>query len=143
MVIDGFANLALVHMMASDKMSPISFVYTGYYYLYADSGLSSRPNFSAWASCTLAAIFYVFAILLIVGEVYETRFGADSFPFGVIAIACGIAIAWLSDWKIQHTWFGAREVDLLGNDRTLAKIVALGLMLGSWLCFIIIGLVLY
>lgn len=124
-------------------MNPISFVYSGYYYLFGDSGLSSRPDFSAWASCTLSAVFYVYALLLIVDKLYETRFGAGSFSFGTFAIVCGVAIALLSDWKIQHTWFGAREVDMSGSTRTLAKMIALGLMLGSWLCFIGVGLAIY
>ena len=78
-------------------MNPISFVYTGYYYLYADSGLSRKPNFSARGSRTLTAMFYVFALLLVVGNFYDGRFGEGSFPFGAIAILCGLAIAWLSD----------------------------------------------
>ena len=124
-------------------MNPISFVYTGYYYLYADSGLSSKPSFSAWGSCTLTAMFYVFALLLVVGKFYDARFGEGSFPFGTIAIACGLAIALLSDWRIQHTWFGAREIEMSGRRRMLAKAVSLGLMLGSWLCFIGVGLAIY
>lgn len=124
-------------------MKYISFIYNGYYYLYADSGLSSKPNFSAWASCTLTATFYVFAILLIVGKLYDARFGEGSFPFGVLAIGCGIGIAWLSDWNIQHTWFGARAIDMSGRTRTLAKIVSFGLMLGSGLCFMSIGMAIY
>ncbi len=130
-------------MMAFNQMNPVSFVYSGYYYLYADLGLSSKPKFSAWASCTLSAIFYVFALLLIVGELYDTRFGQGSFPFGLLAIACGIGLAWLSDWKIQHTWFGARKIDMSAGTKALAKIVSLGLMLGSWLCFISVSLAIY
>lgn len=124
-------------------MNPISFVYSGYYYLYADPGLSSKPNFSAWASCTLAATFYVFALLTFVGKLYDARIREGSFPFGILAIACGIGITWLSDWKIQHTWFGIREIEILGSTRTLAKVFSLGLMLGSWLCFIGVALALY
>ena len=88
-------------------------------------------------------MFYVFTLLLVVGGLYDTRFGEGSFPFGAIAIACGLGIGFLSDWKMRHTWFGAREIDMSGKMRTRAKIVSSGLMLGSWLCFIGVGLAIY
>tara|TARA_R110000782_G_scaffold129099_1_gene220667 strand:+ start:853 stop:1245 length:393 start_codon:yes stop_codon:yes gene_type:complete len=130
-------------MTGSDQMKAISFVYSGFYYLYSDSGLSHKPDFSAWASCTLAAVFYAFTLLLVIGRIVDAELGEGNFPFGLLAIASGIGIAWLSDWKIQHTWFGARKIEMSVRTRNLAKVVSLGLMLGSWLCFLGVGIAIY
>ena len=124
-------------------MKLVSYIYSGFYYLYQDSKLSSKADFSAWASCTLAAIFYVFAILMVVGKFYDDRFGDDSFPFGAAAIASALAIGLLSDWRIERTWFGAAKIDLSNRQRSKAKLSSLVLLLGSWVAFISTGLALY
>lgn len=124
-------------------MNFISYIYSGYYYLYQDSKLSSKADFSAWASCTLAAIFYVFAILMMTGKYYDDRFGDDAFPFGAAAIGSALAIGLLSDWRIEHTWFGAAKMELSSPQRSRAKLTSLLVLLGSWLAFIFTGLALY
>lgn len=121
----------------------ISFIYSGYYYLFADLKLSRKPNFSAWASCTLATIFYAFSILIIVGKLYNDRSNDSNFPFGGIAIMTAITIGLLSDWNIRHTWFGATTIEMRKRQRTFAKAVSLALLIGSWLVFISVGLTLY
>ena len=124
-------------------MKFVSFIYSGYYYLFADSKLSSKPDFSAWASCTLATVFYVFSILIVVGEFYNDGSSDGGFPFAGIAIAAAIAIGLLSDWNIQHTWFGATRIDMHERQRKFAKAVSLAFLIGSWLVFISVGLIVY
>jgi hypothetical protein len=124
-------------------MKLVSYIYSGFYYLYQDSKLSSKADFSAWASCTLAAIFYAFAILMVAGKFYDDRFGDGSFPFGAAAIGSALAIGLLSDWRIQHTWFGAAKIELPSPQRSKAKLSSLVVLLGSWAAFISMGLALY
>tara|TARA_R110002111_G_C5711587_1_gene346787 strand:- start:127 stop:504 length:378 start_codon:yes stop_codon:yes gene_type:complete len=124
-------------------MRIVSYIYSGFYYLYADSKLSNKPSFSAWAGCTLSSIFYIFALLIVVGKFYDDRYGEDAFPFGVVAIILAILIALLSDWDIQYTWFGARKVEMFGIHRSRAKMTSLAVLLGSWLAFISVGFITY
>ena len=124
-------------------MRLISFIYSGYYYFFADSGLSTKPDFSAWASCSITAVFYVFSILIAIDKLYNDRFGDDSSPFSIVAIAAALAIGLLSDWKIQHTWFGARTIEMRGRQRTVAKAISVGLLIGSGLAYVSVGLIMY
>ena len=124
-------------------MKFVSFIYSGFYYLYQESRLSSKPDFSAWAGCTLATVFYIFALLIVVGKFYDDRFGDDSFPFGAVAIVSAVAIALMSDWRIEHTWFGATKIEMSGQYRSRAKLTSLVVLLGSWVAFISVGLALY
>ena len=124
-------------------MKALSFIYSGYYYFFVDSKLSSRPDFSAWASCSIATLFYVFSILTVIDKLYNDGFGDREFPFGVIVIAAALAIGLLSDWRIEHTWFGARAIEMHGRQRTLAKLVSLSLFAGSGLAYISVGFIMY
>ena len=124
-------------------MRLISFIYSGYYYFFADSGLSTKPDFSAWASCSLATIFYVFSILIAVDKLYNDRFGDSEFPFAVVVIAAALAIGLLSDWRIQHTWFGATAIEMHGRQRTVAKAVSIAFLIGSGLAYTSVGWIMY
>jgi hypothetical protein len=88
-------------------------------------------------------MFYLLALLVVIGKFYNDRYGEDTFPFGVAAVISAVLIALLSDWKIQHTWFGARKVKMSGKHRSRAKITSLAVFLGSWLSFISVGLITY
>ena len=124
-------------------MKLVSFIYSGYYYLFVDSKLSSKPDFSAWASCSIVTVFYVFSILTFVGKLYDDKFGDGEFPFAVFTIAAALGIGLLSDWDIKHTWFGANAIEMHGRRRAVAKVTSLMLLLVSGLAYVSVGLVMY
>ena len=124
-------------------MKVATFLYNGYYSFFDRSRLSKKPDFSAWASCTLASFFYLLSIFSILDGMVS-KWTGQPIPWGLwIQIGLGVGLAWSSDWNIQHTWYGAKKEEFseerLGNARVAAFLV----LVGSWIAFIITAYLVY
>jgi len=118
-------------------------IYNGYYHTFAGTRLSRNPAFSAWVLCTLAALFYLYSTLLVVEAVFDSIFYEGAFPFLAVALPSSALLALLSDWNINWTWFGASATDMSESSVRRAKWIASAFLVGSWVSFIAINLVLY
>ncbi|MDJ0712448.1 MAG: hypothetical protein QNJ14_18830 [Woeseiaceae bacterium] len=124
-------------------MKIATFLYNGYYSFFARSRLSTKPDFSAWASCTLASIFYYFALFSILDGLVQ-RWTGHPIPWGFqIQTGLGIALVLGSDWNIRHTWFGAKREDLPEERLRKARLAALLVLIGSWIAFITTAILVY
>jgi len=120
-----------------------TFLYNGYYSFFDRSRFSAKPDFSAWAACTLASFFYLLAAFSLVDDLVRKSTG-QPIPWGLqIQIGLGIALALGSDWHIRHTWFGAKKEELPEDQLSNARLVAFLFLIGSWIAFIVTGYLVY
>lgn len=120
-----------------------SFLYNGFYSFFVRSRLSTKPDFSAWAACTLASYFYLLALFSVVdGAVH--KWTGQPIPWGwPIQIGLGIALALGSDWQIRNTWFGAKKEEMPLESLRNAEVSAFLVLIGSWVAFITAAIMAY
>ena len=124
-------------------MKLASFLYNGFYSLFARSCLSTKPDFSAWAACTLASLFYFLAAFSLLDGIVR-KWSGHPIPWSLpIQIAVGLALALGSDWRIEHSWFGVKREELPQDKRAGAELAAFLFLVGSWIAFITAALVVY
>jgi hypothetical protein len=120
-----------------------TFLYNGYYSIFDRSRLSTKPDFSAWASCTLASFFYLLSAFSILDGLVR-KWTGEPIPWGLqIQIGLGIALALGSDWNIRHTWFGAKKEEFSEEQLSNARLAAFLVLIGSWIAFITTALLVY
>lgn len=124
-------------------MKVATFLYNGYYSVFDRSRLSTKPDFSAWASCTLASFFYLLTVFSILNGLVE-KWTGQPIPWGLqIQIGLGIALAWGSDWNIRHTWFGAKKEEFSEEQLSNARVAAFLVLIGSWIAFVTAAYLVY
>ena len=124
-------------------MRVATFLYNGYYSFFDRSRFSTKPDFSSWASLTLASFFYLLAVFSILEGLVQRWIG-QPIPWSVpIQIGLGVVLALASDWKIQHTWFGARKEDMPEERLRKARLAAFFFLVGSWFFFITTAILVY
>ena len=124
-------------------MKVATFIYNGYYSFFDRSRFSAKPDFSAWASCALASLFYFLALFSILDGLVQ-RWAGHPIPWGLqIQIGLGIALVLGSDWNIHHTWFGSKREDLLEEELRNARLAAFLVLIGSWIAFITTAILVY
>ena len=124
-------------------MKIATFLYNGYYSFFDRNRLSTKPDFSAWASCTLASIFYVLSVFSVLDGLVRNWTG-EPIPWGLqIQIGLGAAIALGSDWNIRHTWFGAKKEELSDEQLSTARLAAIVVLIGSWISFVTTAILVY
>lgn len=122
-------------------MRVATFLYNGYYSLYAR--VSKKPEFSAWASLTLASFVYLLSVFNVLDGLFLHLTG-QPVPYGIqIQIALGVTLAWGSDRNINHTWFGAEKVELPEEILRKARLTASLVLIGSWIAFISTAILVY
>ena len=120
-----------------------SFLYNGFYSFFDRSRLSTKPDFSAWAACTLASYFYLLAIFSVLDGAVQ-KWTGQPIPWGLpIQIGLGIALALGSDWQIRHTWFGVKREDMHADKLRDAEVFAFLVLIGSWIAFISAAIMVY
>jgi hypothetical protein len=120
-----------------------SFLYDGFYSFFDRHRFSTKPDFSAWAGCTLACLFYLFAAFSL-ADGAVAKWTGQPIPWGLhIQIGLGIALVLGSDWRIEHSWFGVKKEELPQEKVANAEFAAFAFLIGSWVAFMTAALFVY